>query len=92
MSAALAEAKELTNGTFNAEDMVKTKISEVRVLDELHELEWNGLHVPCYVAQSSEKGSKMQIWVNASNYRVLKQTYESDRHLFELIREPRKQE
>ncbi|MFT3878224.1 MAG: hypothetical protein QM703_01025 [Gemmatales bacterium] len=89
---ATSKAKELTNGTFNADDVLKTKITEVRVLDELHELVWNGQRLPCYVAQSSEKGSKMQIWVNASNYRVLKQLYESDRHQLELIREPKKEE
>ncbi|HQR09274.1 MAG TPA: hypothetical protein PLN21_20800 [Gemmatales bacterium] len=87
-----SKAKELTNGSFNAEDVLKTKISEVRVLDELRELDWNGQRVPCYVAQSNEKGSKMQIWVNAANYRVLKQSYESDRHQLELLREPKKEE
>jgi len=94
MMGALAnsKAKELTNGSFTADDLVKTKISEVRVLDELREMEWFGQRVPCYVAQSNEKGSKMQIWVNASNYRVLKQVYESDRHQLELIREPKKEE
>lgn len=89
---ATSKAKELTNGTFNADDVLKTKIIEVRVLDELHELEWNGRRIPCYVAQSNEKGSKMQIWVNATNHRVLKQSYESDRHQLELIREPKKEE
>lgn len=94
MTGALAssKAKELTNGSFNAEDLVKTRVSEVRVLDELRELEWDKQRVPCYVAQSNEKGSKMQIWINASNYRVLKQTHESDRHLLELIRIPTKEE
>ena len=89
---ATSKAKELTNGSFNAEDLIKTKVVEVRVLDELRELEWNKQRVPCYVAQSNEKGSKMQIWVNATNYRVLKQSYESDRHQLELVREPKKEE
>jgi hypothetical protein len=87
-----SKAKELSNGTFNAEDLIKTKVTEVHVLDELRELEWNGQRVPCYVAQSNEKGSRMQIWVNAMNYRVIKQSYESDRHQLELVREPKKEE
>lgn len=93
MVAALAtsKAKELSSGTFNTEELMKTKIAEVRVLDELKEMEWNGTKVACYVVQSAERGSKLQIWVNASNYRVLKQSFESDRHLLELIREPKKE-
>jgi hypothetical protein len=94
MGGALAKskAKELTSGAFNTEDLVKTKVIEVRVLDELRELEWNNQKIPCFVVQSSEKGSKMQLWVNATTYRVLKQVFESDRHLMEMVREPKKEE
>lgn len=89
---ATSKAKEFSNGAFNTDELVKTKVTEVRVLDELRELEWGGGKVACYVVQSSERGSKLQMWVNASNYRVLKQTFESDRHLLELIREPKKED
>ncbi|HMO34487.1 MAG TPA: hypothetical protein PKA06_00455 [Gemmatales bacterium] len=89
---ASSKTKEFASGAFNADELVKTKVSEVRVLDELKELVWDGAKVPCFVVQSNEKGSKMQLWVNASNYRVLKQVFESDRHLLEMIREPKKEE
>lgn len=94
MVAALAtsKAKELGSTAFNLDDQVKTKIAEVRVLDELKELEWDGRKVACYLVQSIERTSKLQIWVNAENYRVLKQSFESDKHLMELIREPKKEQ
>lgn len=89
---ATSKTKELTSGALNADDLVKTKVTEVRVLDELKELEWNKQKIPCFVVQSNERGSKMQLWVNASSYRVLKQVFESDRHLLEMVREPKKEE
>ncbi len=89
---ATSKTKEITSGAFNADDLVKTKVTEVRVLDELKELEWNKTRIPCFVVQSTERGSRMQLWVNASNYRVIKQNFESDRHLIEMIREPKKED
>ena len=89
---ATSKVKELGNGMIATDDLVKTKITEVQVLSELRELAWGGSKVACYVVQSAEKGSRLQIWVNASNYRVLKQTFESDRHQLELLREPKKED
>lgn len=86
-----SKTKDLNLGgsTMNPEELVKTKIAEMRVLDELKELDWGGNKVACYLVQSQDRGSKLQIWVNASNYRVLKQSFESDRHSLEIVREPK---
>lgn len=89
---ATSKAKEISNGAFNADDLVKTKVTEVRVLDELKVMDWDNAQVQCLVVQSNERGTKMQIWVNRSTYRVLKQTIESDRYQLEIIREPKKEE
>ncbi|HQR42265.1 MAG TPA: hypothetical protein PLX97_06260, partial [Gemmatales bacterium] len=89
---AASKVKDLGSSALNVDELMKTKVVEVRVLDELKEFEWNGVNTACYVVQSSEKGSKMQLWVNVSTNRVLKQVFESDRHLLEMVREPRKEE
>lgn len=89
---ATSKAKELSSGAFNTDELVKTKIAEMVVLDELKDLKWDGNNVPCYLVQSMDKGTKMQIWVNATNYRVLKQSIESDRYQMEMIRDPKKEE
>lgn len=89
---ATSKAKELSSGAFNTDELVKTKIAEMNVLEELKDLKWDGANVPCYLVQSNDKGTKMQIWVNATNYRVLKQSIESDRYQMEMVREPKKEE
>jgi hypothetical protein len=84
-----SKAKEFSSGMLDPEDFVKKRITEVRVLDEPRELLWNGLKVRCYVVQSQDRGTKVQAWVNASTYRVLRQVAEWPGNSIELVREPK---
>lgn len=89
---AASKTKDITS-QFDPEEVIGSKkLTEVYVLDELKTLDWAGQHVRCCVVQTGERGTKMQVWVNASNWRVLKQSIQWQNKSIELVRQPKKEE
>jgi len=89
---AASKTKDISS-QFDPEELIGSKkLAEVYVLDELKLLDWDGQKVRCCVVQSGERGTKMQVWVNASNWRVLKQSIQWQNKSIELIRQAKKEE
>jgi hypothetical protein len=85
-----SKSKEITSGQFDPDEILQKKVTEVVVLEEPKVLEWHGTKVMCYVVQTGERGSKMQVWVRAADSRVMRQLIEWQNKSVELVRKPKK--